>query len=282
MSKYIAAVILYNPNINQLQKCLAPIANNVDLLYFIDNASKNEFEINNCVKKFPNAKIVRNNRNQGLSKPFNQLLKYSKEYNFSHLLLLDQDSEPSSNFMEELKKHADKNFVCYTPLLIHKSPDYQKSYGCTPHGETEDIKESINSGTLINLNELPANICFDENLFIDWIDIDFFYQLELASKKTLRINNAKLLINIGNQKIHHIFKYTWFSSGYSVFRLKKQAQDTVYFYLKYLKYNFVKGHVTFLLWRWLMMLFFEKKRIRKSLAIISGLIQGFRLYKYLY
>lgn len=282
MSKYIAAVILYNPNINQLQKCLAPIANNVDLLYFIDNASKNEFEINNCVKKFPNAKIVRNNRNQGLSKPFNQLLKYSKEYNFSHLLLLDQDSEPSSNFMEELKKHADKNFVCYTPLLIHKSPDYQKSYGCTPHGETEDIKESINSGTLINLNELPANICFDENLFIDWIDIDFFYQLELASKKTLRINNAKLLINIGNQKIHHIFKYTWFSSGYSVFRLKKQAQDTVYFYLKYRKYNFVKGHVTFLLWRWLMMLFFEKKRIRKSLAIISGLIQGFRLYKYLY
>lgn len=282
MSKYIAAVILYNPNINQLQKCLAPIANNVDLLYFIDNASENEFEINNCVKKISNAKIVRNSQNQGLSKPFNQLLKYSKEHNFSHLLLLDQDSEPSSNFLDELKKHADKNFVCYTPLLIHKSSDYQKTYGCTPHGEIENIKESINSGTLINLNELPANICFDENLFIDWIDIDFFYQLELASKKILRVNNAKLLINIGNQKVHHVFKYTWFSSGYSAFRLKKQAQDTVYFYLKYRKHIFIKGHITFLLWRWLMMFFFEKKRMRKCLAIISGLIQGFRLYKYLY
>ena len=282
MSKYIAAIILYNPNINQLQKCLTPIANNVDLLYFIDNASKNEFEINEFIKKYSNAQIIRNNENQGLSKPFNKLLKYSKEHNFSHLLLLDQDSEPSSNFIEELKKHTNKNFVCSTPLLIHKSPDYQKAYGSTPQGETEIIKESINSGTLINLKELPESISFDENLFIDWIDIDFFYQLELASKKILRVNNAKLLINIGNQKIHHFFKYTWFSSGYSAFRLKKQAQDTVYFYLKYHKHNFVKGHITFLLWRWLMMLFFEKNRIRKSLAIISGLIQGFHQYKYLY
>lgn len=282
MSKYIAAVILYNPNINQLQKCLVPIVNNVDLIYFIDNASENNDEIDYFVNKFPKAQFVRNSQNQGLSKPFNQLLKYSKEHGFSHLLLLDQDSEPSSNFMEELKKHADKNFVCYAPLLVHKSSDYQKTYGCSPHDETEIIKESINSGTLINLNELPANICFDENLFIDWIDIDFFYQLELASKKCLRINNAKLLIDIGNQKIHHVFKYTWFSSGYSAFRLKKQAHDTVYFYLKYRKHQFVKGHITFLLWRWLMMFFFEKKRIRKSLAIISGLIQGFRQYKYLY
>lgn len=282
MPKILAAVILYNPNIGQLKRCLAPIANDVDLLYFIDNASRNVAEINNFVNKIPNALLLKNCQNQGLSKPFNQLLKYSKEYDFSHLLLLDQDSVPSSNFMEELKKHAGKNFVCYTPLLVHKSFDYQKTYGCTPHGETEIIKESINSGTLINLNELPENIFFDENLFIDWIDIDFFYQLELASKKILRINNAKLLINIGNQKKHHFFKYTWFSSGYSAFRLKKQAQDTVYFYLKYHKHNFVKGHITFLLWRWLMMLFFEEKRIRKSLAIISGLIQGFRQYKYLY
>ncbi|MBS7297503.1 MAG: glycosyltransferase [Eubacteriales bacterium] len=282
MPKILAAVILHDPDICQLKKCLAPIANNVDLLYFIDNASRNETGIINFVNKIPNAQLVRNSQNQGLSRPFNRLLKYSKKHIFSHLLLLDQDSEPSPNFMEELKKHADKNYVCYTPLLIHKSLDYQKTYGCTPHGETETIKESINSGTLINLNELPADICFDENLFIDWIDIDFFYQLELASKKILRINNAKLLINIGNQKVHHIFKYTWFSSGYSAFRLNKQSQDTVYFYLKYRKHNFVKGHVTFLLWRWLMMLFFEKNRIKKSFAIISGIVQGFRQYKSLY
>lgn len=282
MSHYIAAVILYNPDINQLQKCIAPIASNVDSLYFIDNASKNESEINDFVKNTQNAHIIRNSQNQGLSKPFNHLLKFAKEHNFSHLLLLDQDSEPSSNFMEELKRHADKRFVCYTPLLIHKFSDYQKVYGCEPHGDTEIIKESINSGTFINLDELPENICFDENLFIDWIDIDFFYQLNLASKKILRVNNAKLLINIGNQKIHHIFKYTWFSSGYSAFRLKKQAKDTIYFYLKYHRHNFVKGHVTFLLWRWLMMLFFEKHRIKKSFAIISGIVQGFRQYKYLY
>ena len=58
MPKILAAVILHDPDICQLKKCLAPIANNVDLLYFIDNASRNETGIINFVNKIPNAQLV--------------------------------------------------------------------------------------------------------------------------------------------------------------------------------------------------------------------------------
>lgn len=279
MFKCLAAIILYNPCVPLLARNLKPIEKKVDQLIFFDNASHNDIEIANFVKAIPNALYIRNHENQGLSKPFNKLLDFAREHNFSHLLLFDQDSEPALNFMEEMKKYASENFTCVVPLLKHKSEEYQKIMGAFPKGNTEIVKEAINSGTLINLNLLPQYIHFDENLFIDWIDIDFFYQLQKKQLKTLRVNTTHLLVDIGHQEVHHFLKYTWFSSGYSAFRLKKQAQDTVYFKKKNWDHPFLKGHLTFVRWRWLMMLFFEKHKLKKLFALIVGSFHGLRLCK---
>lgn len=278
MFKCLAAAILYNPNISQLSKCIKPIGPNVEQLCFIDNASQNETEIRKFIRNIPNAILVRNKRNQGLAKPFNNLLHYAREHDFSHLLLLDQDSEPAPNFIEEMKRYASEGYTCIVPLLKHKSEDYQKAIGAIPKGNTELVNEAINSGTLINLDLLPTNIQFDENLFIDWIDIDFFYQLQKNNLKTLRVNTTHLLVDIGNQKVHHFLKYTWFSSGYSAFRLKKQAEDTVYFKKKNWAHPLLKGHITFVYWRWLMMIFFENQKLKKILALVTGIRRGYKLY----
>lgn len=279
MFKCLAAIILYNPCIPQLARNLKPIEKKVEQLYFFDNASHNDIEIADFVKTIPNALYFRSCENQGLSKPFNKLLNFAREHNFSHLLLFDQDSEPALNFMEEMKKHADDNYTCVVPLLKHKSEDYQKVMGATPRGNVEIVNEAINSGTLINLNLLPPNIQFDENLFIDWIDIDFYYLLQKRQLKVLRVNTTHLLVDIGHQKVHHVLKYTWFSSGYSAFRLKKQAQDTIYFKRKNWDHPFLKGHLTFVRWRWLMMLFFEKHKLKKLFALITGTLRGYKLCK---
>lgn len=279
MNNFLAAIILFNPEISRLKHNVHRILPKVNRLLFIDNASKNNTEIVEFAKNIPNVLYVRNDDNQGLSKPFNKLLNYAREQNFSHLLLLDQDSEPAPNFMEELKKHATDEYTCIVPLLKHKSEEYQKAMGAQPTKDIELVQESINSGTIINLRLLPSNIHFDENLFVDWVDIDFFYQLQKKQLKTLRVNTTTLLVDIGHQKVHHIFNYTWFSSGYSAFRLKMQAQDTVYFKRKNWDHPFLKGHLTFVQWRWLMMLFFEKHKLKKIFAIITGTLRGYKLCK---
>ena len=181
--------------------------------------------------------------------------------------------------MEELKKYATNEYTCIVPLLKHKSEEYQKVMGAKPTKNTELVQDAINSGTLINLRLLPPNIQFDENLFVDWIDIDFFYQLQKRQLKTLRVNTTYLLVDIGHQKVHHFLKYTWFSSGYSAFRLKKQAQDTVYFKRKNWDHPFLKSHLTFVQWRWLMMCFFEKHKLKKIFALIIGTLRGYKLCK---
>lgn len=274
MDRILAAIILFNPDIKRLAKCLRNITPFVEQVFFVDNASRNANEIESFVNTIPKAILTRNDQNQGLSKPFNNLINFAKKNNFSQLLLLDQDSEPSENYIKEFRKYISKDYVCLVPLQKHKAAEFQKLFGIAPAGSTEVIKESINSGTLININELPTNVFFDENFFVDWIDIDFFHQLRKEQKKILRVNTAQLLVDIGHQEIHHFFNHTWFSSGYSAFRLEKQAKDTVYFCWKNRNHSYFKGHVTFILWRWLMMLLFEKNKVKKTFAIISGLIQG--------
>ena len=279
MSNILATIVLFNPNVNQLRNCLASIYSNVEWINFVDNNSNNKDEIKSFVETIPNASVIWNNENQGLSKVFNSQLMQAKQKGFSHLLLLDQDSEPAPNLINELRKHTDKEFICITPLIKHRIKEYQKAMGAVPNGANEIITESINSGSLINLSLLPSNIHFDENLFIDWIDIDFYYQLQKRQLKVLRVNTTHLLVDIGHQKVHHVLKYTWFSSGYSAFRLKKQAQDTVYFKRKNWDHPFLKGHLTFVRWRWLMMLFFEKHKLKKLFALITGTLRGYKLCK---
>lgn len=277
MIKILATVILYNPDIKQLERSLKTIISHVHHIFFVDNASINKIEIKKYIDSIPNASCIWNIENEGLSKSFNSSLKYAREHNFSHLLLLDQDSEPAPNFIEEMKKHAKEEYTCIVPLLKHKSEEYQKAVGANPTGNEELVNEAINSGTLINLDHLPANIQFDENLFVDWIDIDFFHQLQKHHLQTLRVNTTYLLVNIGNQEVHHFFKYTWFSSGYSAFRLKKQAQDTFYFKKKNWDHPHLKGLLTFVYWRWLMMIFFENHKLKKIFALIAGSLRGHKL-----
>lgn len=274
MIRILASVILFNPDIVRLQRCLSSIIEKVEHIRFVDNNSKNKKEIENFVKDIPNASILWNEKNLGLPKAFNTLINYSKDNGYTHLLLLDQDSIPAENFIDEYKKNISDDYVCLVPLITHQSEEYQKIMEYIPHEPKELVRDSANSGALININKLPPNVKFDENLFVDWVDIDFFIQLQKEGMKVLRINTTKLSLNAGDKRVHHIFKYTWFSFEYSIFRLMKQARDTVIFFKKNKLSSDTKGSYIFILWIWLMMLLFEQKKLKKTYAIISGIFQG--------
>lgn len=275
----IAGITLYNPDINRLRENVNAIKRDVDFILFIDNASDNIIDIQDFANE-NSFYLIKNKENLGLSQAFNTMIKFAKKRQYENLLLLDQDSICCKNLLNVYKKYISKEFVCLVPLIIHRGNEVNEKKGMTKNiPETSIIDESINSGTLINLKVLPPDIFFDENLFIDWIDIDFFHQIKKRHLKVLRINTVSLLADVGCEKIHHFLKYTWISSGYSAFRLRKQAQDTVYFKRKNWDHPLLKGHLTFIRWRWLMILFFEKHKLKKIFALIVGTLRGYKFCK---
>lgn len=271
--KILAAIIIFNPELQRLEDNLNNISVQVDHVLLIDNASKNQGSLHQLEKN--GTTLLCNQENKGLPYVFNRMIKYARENNFDNLLLLDQDSICSENLVSEYKKHLGGKKVCLVPYLIHRNNDYNEHYKIEKKGDYEIVETSINSGTLINLNLLPKDLLFDESFFVDCVDYDFFLRLKKKSLPTLRVNSAQLLIDLGNLKTHRLFGKVFFSNNYSPFRLEKQFEDRVKFLKKFPLEKFSREILVISLFSVLMILLFEPNKLNKILAILKGTFRGF-------
>ena len=267
--KILSVIVTYNPDIQRLKDMVAILSKQVDAILLFDNNYLNFKDIASI--QFPQNVIIHSSpTNKGLPSHYNEAIQYGLENGFDYLLILDQDSTFNENFLDEYRKHLDKDFLCLVPFLVHNNSEYEKSYPTKTKGACDYVKRSINSGTLIDLHNLPKELRFDEDLFIDCVDFDFFERANKFRLKTLRINSAELHISLGNiSRIGHFFLY-----NYSPFRLEKQTRDRVIFLRKH-------PISVFSLWLFLFTLFcdakallFEKERLRKIKAIAKGFKEG--------
>lgn len=270
----IAGIILYNPDLKRLQLNVDAIKNNVDSILLIDNNSKNISEIHDFAIK-QGIKLIQNKKNEGLPRTFNAMIQFAKKNDFGNLLLLDQDSICGNNLINNYKANISNDYVCITPRIVHRLKEYEAKYGLRPKSEKEFIVESINSGTLINLNILPPDIKFNEKLFVDCVDFDFFLQLKKRGLKVLRINSSSLFCDLGNLKVHYLFHKPFFSNNYSVFRLEKQAKDRTIFIFNNFKEPLARKVFCLSILGYFTLILFEKNKISKLTAIFKGFCKGF-------
>ena len=265
----LSVIVTYNPEALHLKNWLTTLSKQVDSVLVYDNNSQNFRDIA-CIQ-FPQNVIIHSSPiNKGLPVNYNHAIQYGLEKGFDYLLILDQDSSFDKHFLDEYRKHLDADFFCLVPFLVHNNINYEKNYPTKTKNTCDYVKRSINSGTLINLHNLPKELRFDEDLFIDCVDFDFFEKIRMFSFKVLRVNSAKLHISLGNiSRIGPFFLY-----NYSPFRLEKQTRDRVIFLRKH-------PISAFSLWLFLFTVFcdakailFEKERLRKIKAIAKGFKEG--------
>lgn len=268
-AKILAVIVTYNPKIGHLKLFLETLLKLIDSVLVYDNNSQNFRDIASI--QFPQNAITHSSPiNKGLPTHYNTAIQYGLENGFDYLLILDQDSSFDEHFLDEYRKYLDADFFCLVPFLVHNNIDYENNYPTKTKNTCDYVKRSINSGTLINLHNLPKELRFDEDLFIDCVDFDFFEKIRKFSFKVLRVNSAKLHISLGNiSRIGPFFLY-----NYSPFRLEKQTRDRVIFLRKH-------PISAFSLWLFLFTVFcdakailFEKERLRKIKAIAKGFKEG--------
>lgn len=268
-AKILAVIVTYNPEIGHLKSFLEVLSKQIDSVLIYDNNSLNFKDIASI--QFPQKVTIHfSSINKGLPSHYNAAIQHGIENGFDYLLILDQDSSFDDNFLTEYQKYISDDSTCLVPLLIHSNSNYNDAYPEKNNGETEPVSRTINSGTLLNLKALPAQLRFDEDLFIDCVDFDFFEKIRKFGFKVLRVNSAKLHINLGNiSRTGPFFLY-----NYSPFRLEKQTRDRVIFLRKH-------PISAFSLWLFLFTIFcdtkavlFERERLRKIKAIAKGFKEG--------
>lgn len=269
--KILAGILLYNPQIEVLSRNILNIENDVDGILLVDNASKN---LKDVQREISSSKIefLTHDENKGLPIAFNEMIDYATNNEYDCLLLLDQDSECSDGMVKELAAKIGNDYVCAVPLIIHKHANYQRKFGDKAKGTVENVEYSINSGTLINLRILPKTVRFNEKYFVDCVDFDFFLKLKKMGLRTLRVNTAELLVNLGN--ITEVPLFHFFLYNYSPFRLEKQMADRIAFVKRNWTEPIAKQTILLSIFNFFMIIFFEKNKMKKFFGIFKGLIKA--------
>ena len=268
MEKYAGVVVLYNPDKTYLDN-INSYLDDIDLLYVIDNSEKKNSIPNN--KKI---KYIFNNENIGVAKALNNACKMAIKEKYNWILTMDQDTIFKPGVLKRMKEYIEKNDTSKdgiivpwhaTKLDIVKSPDL-----------IDYPLQVMTSGNLVNLKIYNLIGGYNEDYFIDGIDIEYGLRLKKYGYRIVRLNDIEIEHDLGNIEYHKFFGKTFLCTNHNYLRQYYIARNYRYIREEYYdidpEYCEILTHLKLRIFRIIM---FEKDKYRK----IRNLFRGVRDYK---
>lgn len=271
-----AGIVTYNPNIDKLRLNIDALVNQVGAVYIIDNASSNFFDIQKLCKEINHAvniiqlKLIQNPINKGIATALNQLFNCAEQNDYSWLLTLDQDSRMQIGSVEWYLDYA-TDFAS----IISLRTDRFAGENLSENGEVEEIRNCITSGNMVRVSVWRSIGGFNENLFIDMVDVDFCYRLHQEKYRIARINRIGYTHEMGsNNGYVKFFGKKHFTGNYNALRKYYIFRNMVYVIRKYQ----LKGQ--YYSYKRLLMLtvatvLFEPDKVARLSSELKGFIDGF-------
>lgn len=181
--KTAAIYVIYHPDIDLLIRSLSSISEQVDTILLIDNSNKKII----FPKHFPKHIYINLGCNKGIAAAQNVGLRKAIEIGCEYALISDQDTiypQGFSNRMLSVLLSSSK-IVIAAPMYRdrHKSRTNEPflQVGRIPKrvysaSRLVDLFQCIASGQFIKLKLLPYFGFMDEELFIDWVDLEWCWR----------------------------------------------------------------------------------------------------------
>ena len=269
--KVAAGIVTYNPEIECLHKNITAIVEQVDIIYIIDNNSKNSKDIEKLIKNYEKCHLKMLQENEGIAKALNIICEDAYKDGYEWILTLDQDSICPSNLIEEYVKYLKlENCAMLSAIIFDRN---KKTVNTTKNIGYSEIKECITSGSLLKLSVWNEINGFDEILFIDGVDFDICYRIIKKGYKIYRINTVVLNHEIGKSEIKTILIWKVIVMHHSPFRKYYIARNNIYLARKN-KQSVIKSilrNIKLLV----LAILYENSKVHKIKNIIKGTIDGF-------
>lgn len=263
-------VVLYNPNISQVLDNIDSYLHKLDVLYVFDN-SDNEINYQETLKE-RSVKIQYYTfmENKGIAFALNYCSQIAYDSGFKWILTMDQDS--SFNVADGIGKYVDLVSIQLNNNIGLFSPYFS--------GESAEQPQFYTSGAIMNLEAWCLIKKFDENLFIDEVDGDFTFRLHESKYNLIKINEIKLVHELGSQYCRKILWKKICSDNHSALRKYYIARNRIYLMkkrpsMRWLYFNdSLKKFILFIL--------IEENKKRKCSMILRGVYDGLtnRMGKY--
>lgn len=179
----VAIVVLYNPD-SQVYNTIAGYKGIVNRVILVDNSSKNNKKL---FQKLSYVKYIPLLDNLGIAYALNKGIKESHE---KYILTMDQDSSISAELLTEYLKFLNQkkdNTIGAITCQYNTDRNPQK-----PTPGWKKVKLSMQSGTLFKRSIFQKIGYFNEDLFLDVVDYEYFLRMNKAGLQLVRINSAVL------------------------------------------------------------------------------------------
>lgn len=205
----VGVAVLYKCNFKEsitlvsLNKSLDRVNRRLTLLVY-DNGPEKQFIQGSFEYGNLDIRYKHDPKNPGISRAYNEGVKYASKLEADWILLLDQDTYVNSDFCESfLEKTAvniEPDIVCIIPRILSAndntllSPSKMYPGGITrpankvKPGILEQTITSINSGTFISSQFIRSVGGFSDEYPLDMLDHWYFREIKRKRKKVLLLN----------------------------------------------------------------------------------------------
>lgn len=263
----LTIVVTYYPEEELLKNNISAFINHVDKVLIWENTPEakklqyrfiQHFKIEYCGDGI-----------NSISHALNYAWQYARENGYEYLLTMDQDSvwEDFGIFLEKTVRSGDAPEGIWTPQINSKVVE----------SKYQEIDLPITSGMLIKTELINKIGGWNELFEIDSVDDEFIARAHRRGIITYIVKDTKLNQKFGDPHSIHILGYAKVIRNYSALRLYNIFRNNIivirmYPEALYIKKNFRNRWIAYIKY----MIIFEKQRILKILAIVKGVIAGYR------
>ncbi|ALD79254.1 MULTISPECIES: glycosyltransferase family 2 protein [Citrobacter freundii complex] len=270
-------IVFYHPNYENINN-----ARKLSEYYKVTIVDNSEKDITYSI---PKAHIIKLNKNLGIATALNIGINYFIENEYKYVALLDQDSEPDNLLLDSLINYFEKctDEVClvapsYYDRAIDKNAEFilctEKGIFRQPAIGKNAIEASyvITSGSVLKLSSVSNIGSMDDNLFIDFVDIEWCLRANSLGYKILGLPWLKMSHEIGDDPIN-IFNRKYVNHSpirhYYYFRNIFLLMRMSHVHPEWKKWELIKLAPRFLVYAC-----FTKNRMKHISAMLTGICHG--------
>lgn len=216
----VGVLVTYEPDPAKLDGLLSALRQQLAKVVVIDNGSSLDIEkgISAALRSDSWCQVVRLPSNLGIAAAQNLGIELARQAGAAFVILFDQDSEPAPDMVQKLIEVATTQSSMgvsvaavgprYTDERHDNPPPFTRIRGLSVERQACDSPRSvvevdylIASGSLIPMTTLDAIGRMREDLFIDYVDIEWGLRAKKAGFQSFGVCGALMRHDLGNEPI---------------------------------------------------------------------------------
>lgn len=209
-----AVVVTYEPALEVLEQLLDALVPQVAFVVVVDNGSHSDLAAWNSKRDTRAIGLLQLGENRGIAIAQNIGIQWARNRGAGFVLLMDQDSIPLPDMVEKLvsaiseqaspatagPRYLDERQDNHPPFIRFRGLRLERC-ACSTGESIVPVDYLISSGCLIPIPVLDKVGCMREDLFIDYVDIEWGLRARYHGFQSYGVCSAHMQHNLGDTPI---------------------------------------------------------------------------------